>query len=111
MNRIPTCVFYVSTVIDSKSVMKMDDRNSYELMKNLLNSYYNSWGMATEYLVENVKEHCSKSVSSIVIFILSIIITFAFLILFWKIMTIFIEDREKPINLFLTITARLSSQY
>ena len=103
MNRIPTCVFYVSTVIDSKSVMKMDDRNSYELMKNLLNSYYNSWGMATEYLVENVKEHCSKSVSSIVIFILSIIITFAFLILFWKIMTIFIEDREKPINLFLTI--------
>jgi hypothetical protein len=103
MNRIPTCVFYVSTVIDSKTVMKMDDRNSYELMKNLLNSYYNSWGMATEYLVENVKEHCSKSVSSIVIFILSIIITFAFLILFWKIMTIFIEDREKPINLFLTI--------
>ena len=103
MNRIPTCVFYVSTVIDSKSVMKMDDRNSYELMKNLLNSYYNSWGMATEYLVENVKEHCSKSISSIVIFILSIIITFAFLILFWKIMNIFIEDREKPINLFLTI--------
>ena len=83
--------------------MKMDDRNSYELMKNLLNSYYNSWGMATEYLVENVKEHCTKSVSSIVIFILSIIITFVFLILFWKIMTIFIEDREKPINLFLTI--------
>ena len=72
-------------------------------MKNLLNSYFNSWGKATEYLVENVKEHCSKSVFSIVIFILSIIITFGFLILFWKIMAIFIEDREKPINLFLTI--------
>ena len=103
MNRIPTCVFYVSTVTDSRSIMNMNDRNSYELMKNLLNSYFNSWGKATEYLVENVKEHCSKSVSSIVIFILSIIITFAFLLLFWRIMAIFIEDREKPINLFLTI--------
>ena len=103
MNRIPTCVFYVSTVTNSMSVMNMNDRNSYELMKNLLNSYFNSWGKATEYLVENVKEHCSKSVFSIVIFILSIIITFGFLILFWKIMAIFIEDREKPINLFLTI--------
>jgi hypothetical protein len=103
MNRIPTCVFYVSTVIDSKTVMKMDDRNSYELMINLLNSYYNSWGKATEYLVENVKEHCSKSISNIIIFILSIILTLGFLILFWNIMTIFIEDREKPINLFLTI--------
>ena len=103
MNRIPTCVFYVSTVIDSKSIMKMDDRNSYELMINLLNSYYNSWGKATEYLVENVKEHCSKSISNIIIFILSIILTFGFLVLFWNIMRIFIEDREKPINLFLTI--------
>ena len=103
MNRIPTCVFYVSTVTDSRSIMNMNDRNSYELMINLLNSYFNSWGTATEYLVENVKEHCSKSVSSIVIFILSIILTFGFLLLFWNIMTIFIEDREKPINLFLTI--------
>jgi hypothetical protein len=103
MNRIPTCVFYVSTVTDSRSIMNMNDRNSYELMKNLLNSYFNSWGKATEYLVENVKEHCSKSVSSIVIFILSIILTFGFLLLFWRIMAIFIEDREKPINLFLTI--------
>ena len=103
MNRIPTCVFYVSTVTDSRAIMNMNDRNSYELMKNLLNSYFNSWGRATEYLVENVKEHCSKSISSIVIFILSIIITFGFLLLFWKIMAIFIEDREKPINLFLTI--------
>ena len=103
MNRIPTCVFYVSTVTDSQSIMNMQDRNSYELMINLLNSYFNSWSRATEYLVENVKEHCSKSVSSIVIFILSIILTFGFLLLFWKIMTIFIEDREKPINLFLTI--------
>ena len=103
MNRIPTCVFYVSTVTDPRSIMNMNDRNSYELMKNLLNSYFNSWGRATEYLVENVKEHCSKSISSIVIFSLSIIITFSFLLLFWKMLTIFIEDREKPINLFLTI--------
>ena len=103
MNRIPTCVFYVSTVTNPRSIMNMEDRNSYELMKNLLNSYFNSWGQATEYLVENVKEHCSKSIVNIIIFILSIIITFAFLLLFWKILTIFIEDREKPINLFLTI--------
>ena len=103
MNRIPTCVFYVSTVTDSSSIMNMNDRNSYELMINLLNSYFNSWGRATEFLVENVKEQCTQSIFSIIIFILSIIITIGFLILFWNIMIIFIEDREKPINLFLTI--------
>ena len=103
MNRIPTCVFYVSTVIDSRTTMNMDDRNSYELMKNLLNSYLNSWGKATEYLVENVKEHCSQSISSVIIFTLSVIITLGFLILLWKILTIFIADREININLFLTI--------
>ena len=103
MNRIPTCVYYVSTVIDSSSTMNMNDRNSYELMINLLNSYFNSWGRATEILVDNVKEQCTQSIFSIIIFILSIIITIGFLILFWNIMIIFIEDREKPINLFLTI--------
>ena len=107
MNRIPTCVFYVSTDENIETTMNMDDRNSYELMVNILNSYFDSWGQATIYLVGNVREHCSNNIVTLLIFIFSFVFTIGFLFFFWFIMLIFIEDREKPINLFLTIKKKI----
>ena len=111
MNRIPTGVFYVSTSTDPKATYSMNERNSYELMANLLNSYYSAWSEVTNILVDNVKENCSKDSSSsyihILIFAISIVVSIGFLILFWKVLIIFIEDRERPINLFLTIKKKI----
>jgi hypothetical protein len=88
-----------------------EERYSYELMSNLLNGYYSKWSEVTSILVDNVKEHCSKTSPSsslhILIFVLSIVVSVGFLILFWKVLIIFIEDRERPINLFLTIKKKI----
>ena len=88
-----------------------EERYAYELMANLLNGYYSKWGEVTDILVQNVKEHCSKTSGSstihILIFVLSIVVSVVFLILFWKVLIIFIEDRERPINLFLTIKKKI----
>ena len=111
MSKIPTAVFFVSASTNYSSTMNMEERYTYELMCNLLNGYYLKWSEVTYILVDNVKEHCSKTSSSssihILIFILSIVISIVFLILFWKMLIIFIEDRERPINLFLTIKKKI----
>ena len=112
MNQISTAVYFVSTSMNYTITMNMEEeRYAYELMANLLNGYYSKWGEVTKILVDNVKEHCSKTSSSssihILIFILSIVVSVAFLILFWKVLIIFIEDRERPINLFLTIKKKI----
>ena len=107
MNKIPTAVFFISASTNYSNTMNMEERYTYELMANLLSGYYSAWSQVTYILVDNVKEHCSKTSSSssihILIFILSIVVSVAFLIIFWRMLLIFIEDRERPINLFLTI--------
>ena len=107
MNRIPTSVFYVSTITDQDYVISMDDRHSYELMKNLLNSYFITWRDVTKILVNDIKHHSKKSASSIVIlaggFVFSLLVFF----IFWKLLVTFSADREKPINLFLTIKKKI----
>ena len=108
MNQISTAVYFVSTSTNYTKTMNMkEERYAYELMANLLNGYYSKWGEVTDILVQNVKEHCSKTSGSstihILIFVLSIVVSVLFLILFFKVLIIFIEDRERSINLFLTI--------
>ena len=84
---------------------------SISTKKETINGYYSKWGEVTDILVQNVKEHCSKTSGSstihILIFVLSIVVSVVFLILFWKVLIIFIEDRERPINLFLTIKKKI----
>ena len=111
MNKIPTAVFFISASTNYSNTMNMEERYTYELMANLLSGYYSAWSQVTYILVDNVKEHCSKTSSSssihILIFILSIVVSIAFLIIFWRMLLIFIEDRERPINLFLTIKKKI----
>ena len=111
MNKIPTAVFFISASTNYSQTMNMEERYTYELMANLLSGYYSKWSEITYILVDNVKEHCSKSSSSsiihIVIFVISVVISVIFLIIFWKMLIIFIEDRERPINLFLTIKKKI----
>ena len=52
INRIPTTVFYISSITDDKVILSMDERNSYELMVNLLNGYFNSIKNFTNILSE-----------------------------------------------------------
>ena len=107
MNRIPTTVFYVSTISDQKSILNMTDRNCYELMQNLLNGYLTSLEDVTFILVEDAVKNSKNSLYSTLVFVGSFLLSFLFLLIIWKSLSTFLEDREKPINLFLTIKKKI----
>jgi hypothetical protein len=107
MSRIPTSIFYVSTVTDNVSYINITDRNCYELMHNLLNDYLIVWRNVTFILVDDVKNNTKKQIIIIIIFVVSFLLAIAGLILMWNLLLRFIEDREKPIDLFLTIKKKI----
>jgi len=103
MNRLSNSIFYISTISDLESI-NLNNKYSYELMLNLISGYYTSVMKAVKILLKDVDESSRDPcfVCKIMIFF-SLLITLIFLFVFWRIMLIFIYDREKPINLFLTI--------
>ena len=107
MNRIPTTVFYVSTISDQSLVLNMSERNSYELMENLLNGYFIALSNVTNTLVRDAVKSSKLSLIATLLFIGSFIFNIIFLLIFWKVLNSFLEDREKPINLFLTIKKKI----
>ena len=107
MSRIPTSIYYVSRVTDYYQKINITDRNAYELMMNLLNDYLLVWRNVTVLLVDDVKNHAKMNKLILFIFIFSFIASVIFLIILWKLISKFINDREKPIDLFLTIKKRI----
>ena len=107
MRRIPSDVFYISSNIDPNYIINMENQNCYELMQNILNIFYTTWKQATIILFEDVKAHCLKSALSIILLVTTFIITFISLFILYKLLMIFSSDREKPINLFLTIKKKI----
>ena len=107
MSRIPSLVFYVSTVTDGSAVMDMSDRNIYEFMHNLLNDYYICWKDATFILVKDAKFISEKGNFSIIILVISFIISISFMIITWKLLNAFGISRARPINLILTIKKKI----
>ena len=103
MRRIPSDVFYISSNPELIFNITMKNQNCFGLMQNILNIFYTTWQKATVILFDDVKLHCKKSNLSYFILISSFVFTIIFLFLIYKLLTIFSNDREKPINLFLTI--------
>ena len=100
INRIASSINELAT---NPSSMVITNRDTYELMYNLLNEYYISWEMAGIILYQDTLKATSLRLPLMLIiffyFIISIIIIFVFIKLLSKLSL----DREKPINLFLTI--------
>ena len=107
MNRIPTTVFYVSTLSDQSLTLDIKERNCFELMQNSLNGYYIALKDVTYILVDDAMKSSVNSLISTLLFFGSFFITIIFLTILWKVLNNFMEDREKPINLFLTIKKKI----
>ena len=107
LNRIPTKVFYISAISDEALVLDMNERNSYELMHNLLNSYFISIQEYTQILSENAIKSTKSSVISIILFYASFVFAIIFLVIIWEVLADFFIERQKPINLFLTIKKQI----
>jgi hypothetical protein len=103
ISRIPTTIFYVSTVNDNYNQINMYNRNAYELMMNLLNDYFLVWRDVTLIIVNDVKEHLKPDSRLLIIFALSFVISIISIFGIRLLINKFIDDREKPVDLFLTI--------
>ena len=85
----------------------MTNREIYEIMYNLLNEYYINWEKATNILVKDCLKSTELKASLEFIIIGFILIAIIILIVFLKLLSNLSLDREKPINLFLTIKKRV----
>ena len=99
--KLTNALFHISS---SDNGIDFSDKYAYELMVNLLNSYYLTYERIIIILsndFDNNTKNCG--VKNIVIFSVSLFISAVYLIIFYNLMLKLDNDREKPINLFLTI--------
>ena len=99
---------YIYNSAPEKNVFNINDKYIYELQYNLLNSHYLAYENIV-YLMINDLDETTKSIriKNIVIFSVSLIISIIYLYIFWKLMIRLDNDREKPVNLFLTIKNKI----
>ena len=107
MTRIPTTIFYVSTIIDESKELNITERNTYELIHNLLNGYFISVRELTLILAEDAVISSKTSAAGIITFYSSFVLAITFLIFIWEILSNFLIERQRPINLFLTIKKQI----
>ena len=94
-------LFQIST---SKHGIDIEDKYVYELMTNLLDSYYLTYEKIIRLMVKDFDETTKKSgIQNIITFLIALFWSIAYLIIFYRLILNLDNDREKPINLFLTI--------
>ena len=107
VNRIPNTVVYISTLIDESITLNMKERNIYELMVNLLNGYYLYIKELSLMLAEDAVESCKTSIINKITFYSSFVLIIIFLVFIWNLLSNFYFERQRPINLFLTIKKQI----
>ena len=100
MNRIPSSV---NNLDSDESLMVMNNRDTYELMYNLLNEYYINWKKVVTILYEDCVKSTKFRLPLLLIVAGYLFISFISVIFFLKLLSQFSLDRERPINLFLTL--------
>lgn len=103
ISRIPTTIFYVSSVNDNQYQINMDNKNAYELMMNLMNDYLLIWRESTLMLVRSIKSNTNSDNRLLVIFAGSFFISIISIVGIQQLFNKFFDDREKPIDLLMTI--------
>ena len=107
ISKLTNAVFYVSTISIEEKI-DMNNKYFYELMFNLNNGYYTAIEKLTVILLNDFQKETKKySLINIIIFSVIFIGSILNSFIFWKMMTKLDDDREKPLNLFLTIKKKI----
>ena len=93
----------INDLVSNPLLMHMGNRNTYELMYNLINEYYINWEKATIILCNDSIKATQLNIPLLAIVLGYLAISFIIIIVVLKLLSIFSLDREKPINLFLTL--------
>ena len=100
MSRIFTSI---NNLVSNPSIMTMKNRDTYELMHNLINNYFINWNKVTEILVQDTYKATKFKIPLLLMVLGYLILSIIILIIFLKLLSKYSLEREKPINLFLTI--------
>ena len=107
INKLTTSIFYISTITNNSQI-NMESPYSFELMVNLLSGYYIAFETLNEIMFEDYHEKTENAaINNFIIFLVTIVFSILVLFIFWKMMAKLNNDREKPINLFLTIKKKI----
>ena len=106
ISKLTTALFYVSS--SNNNDFNMQNNYAYELMVNLMDSYYITFEAIILKMLNFLNSQAkSIQVVNIIIFFISFFISVSYLILFYGMLVKLDKDREKPLNLFLTIKNRI----
>ena len=100
MSRIPSAI---NNLISNPNLINMNNRDTYELMHNLINEYYINWKKAVIIILNDSIKVTKLKFQMMSFFISYFIFSVVIFIIYLKLLSKFSIDREKPINLFLTI--------
>ena len=107
MGRLGTDLFFVSIIRDNTNQISMTNKNTYDLMVNLLNDYTIYWNIITQKIFEAV--YSFKKMPNT--FYASLALSFVFVlingILLVKFLKSVILEKEKPLELFFTIKKKI----
>lgn len=81
----------------------MNQRNTYELMTNILNDYLITWRKITILLFNEIYNLNQIPVFMISLYVVLLIFILVSLIIMHKLLTKYVNEKEKPIDIFLTI--------
>ena len=102
ISKLTTAIFYVSS--SDYDDFNMQNNYAYELMVNLMDSYHLTFEDTIIKMIKFLNDQTkSIQVINIIIFFISFFISVSYLILFYGMLVKLDKDREKPLNLFLTI--------
>ena len=104
MTRIPAAV---NDLASDGNFMNMKNRDAYELIFNLINEYYINWEKAISILLNDSINITKVRLPLMMIVFCYFIISVVIIIIFLKLLSNFSLDREKPINLFLTLKKQI----
>ncbi len=107
MGRLSTDIFFVSIIRDNTNQITMKNKNTYDLMVNLLNDYYIYWYEITKSIFNSVDSFNQIPTSFYIIFILSFVLTILNCFLLQKFLRIIFIEKEKPLELVLTIKKKV----
>ena len=104
MTRIPSSINSLSV---NEQLINMSNRDTYELMYNLINEYYINWKKIINILLDDSVKETKTKLSVLIIMIIDFYLCIIIIIAFLVLLSRFSQDREKPINLFLTLKKKV----
>jgi len=103
INQIPTSIFSIAKIENDLNDININNRNVYDLMMNLINDYFVGWKETTDLIINFITGNSKLNFLLIFIFIISFVFCFLYIIIFYKILSNFIDKGTRPVDLILTI--------